>query len=172
MKNNACSSSGIMIGALLGAVMGVAMTLYLVPKASGKLIEDMKDLYDNACEKSSEIAKGLQEKTASLIKSANLPAEEEILEYAQNNSSLLMGAVGGAVLGIAAAVFSDKKDSYEKIKETLMSEEDWPEKAKQAAQTLGKEFKSLKKKGSQSFYEGIDDLLQWVSLGLHALESK
>lgn len=157
MKSNTCTSTGVAMGAVFGAVVGVALTLYLVPKTAGRLAEDL-----------TQLAEGLQEKTADLIQSANIPDEKAILEYAENNSSLLVGALGGAVLGIAAALYSGKEDKYEAVKESLQSGNDWS----QIVQTLTEEFQEMKQKGEKSFYKVIEELLQSVSSGLQALEKK
>lgn len=191
------STRDVLLGTLAGAAIGAGLALLLAPKSGEELRGDIKDLYDDMCDKTGDFADDIKEKTQNLAsqlkdktqdlvsqfhdKKEDFVESVHLPENMQDSSSVLMGAIGGAIVGLAAALLVSSKNKpeiqtkYDQIKDWAYKQgkkrsKDWLDKSHDIVDNLKDTYNDIKESGIKStHYKKIDDLLDWITLGLHVV---
>jgi ABC-type enterobactin transport system permease subunit len=93
-KQTACSDNhvtNLLISAAVGSVVGASAALLLTPKSGERLRKDITNTYQDLTDKTQDFAENIKETASQFISP-------------ENNSHLLLGALGGGIL-VATAVY-------------------------------------------------------------------
>lgn len=185
--------SNLLIGAAVGSVIGAATALLFAPESGKALRSDIYDTCHDVGEKAQDFAKQAIDMGHKAYDMTNDYAETARNHYFPSqkksgiNRHLVIGALGGTLLGVAAYLISTKSDDEEEIrsmagkiklagktaKESLTSI-DWIETAKEAIQALSHKLHGEEEESSERYEKasaGGPDLINWAVFGLKLLQN-
>jgi gas vesicle protein len=161
MESNACSQNhlnNLLISATAGTIIGATTALLFAPKSGRRLRDDIYRTYEDLSEKGQDLMDDVVERGQKAADTASDYAED-IKNSASNlfgsttqdnsNTNLLIGAIGGGVLGLAAVLFLLQSRNQENGDEGLLNK-------------INKAGK-LAKKNSAHWVETARDLLETIS---------